>query len=71
VRLVICDLNRKVLPSPSTVRLAELALVNVYVCWKFLRFAGASFSLKDLFHEPLFIFGVASFFTGDLFVEPL
>jgi hypothetical protein len=71
MRLVICDLNRKASPSPSTVRLAELASVNVCVCWKFLHFASASSSLGDLFNEPLCSFGIASFFIGCLLDEPL
>jgi hypothetical protein len=62
VQLVICDLNQKASPLPLTVRLAELASVNVYVCWKFLCFANAYFFLRDLFDEPLFVFCGCLFF---------
>jgi hypothetical protein len=59
---VVCDLNQKASPSPLTIRLMELGSLNVHVCWKFLHFASATFSLGDLFDEPLFGFWGCHFF---------
>jgi hypothetical protein len=87
VRLIICGLNQKESPSPSTVRLTELASVNMCVCWRFLEclffpqrsffmspfafFGVASFSIEGLCDKPLCIFGVGSFFIRGLYDKHL
>jgi hypothetical protein len=47
VRLVICGLYRKASPSPSTIRLAGLTLVNLCLHWR------PSFFLVEVFFKPL------------------
>jgi hypothetical protein len=47
VRLVIYKLNQKAPPSPSTVRLAGLASVNLCLRWR------PSFFLLEVFIKPL------------------
>jgi hypothetical protein len=65
VRLAICGLYQKVSPSPSTVRLAGLASVNLCLRWKPLCLQQTFFCRRCLL-SPL-NFKVASFFIGGLF----
>jgi hypothetical protein len=53
MRLVIYKLNQKASPSPSTVRLAGLASVNLCLCWRPLHFKLVSFSSGVFLIEPL------------------
>jgi hypothetical protein len=75
VRLAICGLNQKVKPSHSSVRLARLASVNLYLRWTPLCFKGVFFCRMCLL-SPLqfkvalfFIRGV--FLTATFFIEGL
>jgi hypothetical protein len=69
MRLAICGLNRKASPSPSTVRLAGLALVNLCLRWRplCLSFVGGAYEVPYILGLPHFSSGV--FLTASFLLE--
>jgi hypothetical protein len=68
VRLVICGLNRKASPTPSTVRLAALASVIECVCWRFLDCL--FFPRRSFLISPFAFFGLPLFPLNVFLISP-